>query len=84
MKANSRVCKFGHHYIKSSDCPTCPVCEKLRKPKDTFLSLFAAPARRALENKGITSVQQLARFTEKEIKSYTPSEIMLYIKCINC
>jgi uncharacterized protein YdhG (YjbR/CyaY superfamily) len=35
--------------------------------KDSFLSELVAPARRALENKGITTVQKLARFSEKEI-----------------
>lgn len=32
-----------------------------------FLQQLAAPARRALENKGITSLQQLAEFSEEEI-----------------
>lgn len=62
-----RTCSRGHVYNKSSDCPTCPVCESQRKPKDGFLSLLAAPARRALENKGITSLQQLSKFSEAEI-----------------
>lgn len=39
----------------------------LRNPKDGFLSLFAAPARRVLQNKGITSVDQLSQFNEKQI-----------------
>jgi DNA-directed RNA polymerase alpha subunit len=29
--------------------------------------LLSAPARRALENKGITSLKQLSKFSEKEI-----------------
>lgn len=29
--------------------------------------MLAAPARRALENKGITSLQQLAKYSEQEI-----------------
>lgn len=64
-----KTCKNGHSYYKSSDCPTCPICEEKRKPKDNFLSLLAAPARRALENKGIISLEQLSKFTEKEILS---------------
>lgn len=62
-----RTCPNGHQYYKSSDCPTCPVCEEERKPKDSFLSLLAAPARRALENNGITSLTQLSKLSEKEV-----------------
>jgi len=64
---NIKICSEGHKYYKSSDCPTCPICEQERKPKDGFLSLIPAPARRALENKGIFTLDELAQFTEKEI-----------------
>lgn len=62
-----RTCKKGHQYYKSSDCPTCPICAAEAKPKDDFLSLLSAPARRALENAGIKTVKQLAKHSEKEI-----------------
>jgi predicted RecB family nuclease len=62
-----RVCPKGHRYNKTSDCPTCPVCEAERKAKGGFLSLLSAPARRALENKAITSLEKLSNFSEKEI-----------------
>ena len=62
-----RKCSNGHSYYKSSDCPVCPICEQEKKPKDGFLSLLGAPARRALENKGIATLQQLSQFSEKEI-----------------
>ena len=62
-----RICPNGHRYNKSSDCPVCPICEQERKPIEGFLSHLSAPARRALENKGITSLQQLSRFSQKEI-----------------
>lgn len=62
-----RICKQGHQYYKSSDCPTCPACEVLKKPVNGLLSLLYAPARRALEHKGIISVVQLAQYSEKEI-----------------
>lgn len=64
-----RTCKNGHQYYKSSDCPSCPVCEATKKPKDGFLSLLSAPARRALENVGIATLQKLSKFSEKEILS---------------
>jgi DNA-directed RNA polymerase alpha subunit len=61
------TCKKGHQYQKSSDCPTCPICEKERAPKKGFMSELSAPARRALENVGIKTVTQLAKKTEQEI-----------------
>ncbi len=62
-----RICDKGHQYYKSSDCPTCPVCEEERKPSNGFLAELAAPARRALENAGITTIILLAKCSEKEI-----------------
>ncbi|OSZ76889.1 hypothetical protein CAP36_10665 [Chitinophagaceae bacterium IBVUCB2] len=64
---NRRVCSEGHIFYKSTDCPTCPVCEAAKKPIDGFLSLLSAPARRALENSGIKTAAQLAKRTEAEI-----------------
>ncbi|UOQ48082.1 hypothetical protein MUN88_18820 [Gracilibacillus caseinilyticus] len=63
-----KTCEKGHHYYKSSDCPTCPICETERKPSDGILSQVSAPARRALESLQIENLHQLSRFTEKEIK----------------
>ena len=40
---------------------------KSNKPQNDFLLLLGAPARRALEGKGITTLQQLSMFTEREI-----------------
>ncbi|WP_265938363.1 RNA polymerase alpha subunit C-terminal domain-containing protein [Bacillus thuringiensis] len=62
-----KTCEQGHEYYKSSDCPTCPTCEKERKPKEGFLSLLSAPARRALEHRGIQTVEELSKYSEKEI-----------------
>lgn len=66
-KSSLRTCPKGHQYHKSSDCPTCPVCEQERAPQDGLLATFPAPARRALENTGIKTVKQLAEHTQKEI-----------------
>lgn len=68
--ATKRTCPNGHQYYKSSDCPTCPVCEAARKPANSFISLLGAPARRALENHNITTLQQLSTYTEKEILAF--------------
>lgn len=64
---NVRICSKGHKYFKSSVCPTCPTCEQERKPENGFLSLLSAPARRALENNGVTSLETLSAYSEKEI-----------------
>lgn len=65
-----RTCNNGHQYYKSSDCPTCPTCEQERKPDNGFLSILSAPARRALENNGVTSLQELSKYSEKEILQF--------------
>ena len=70
-KPTLKTCKNGHKFHKSSDCLTCPICEEERKPKDNFLSLIGAPARRALEREGITTLEKLSTFSEKEIFDFT-------------
>ncbi|WP_342431609.1 RNA polymerase alpha subunit C-terminal domain-containing protein [Neobacillus sp. FSL H8-0543] len=70
LKKSLRTCSKGHKYYKSSDCPTCPKCEQERIPENDFLTQLSAPARRALENNGITSVQQLSNYSEKEILTF--------------
>ena len=68
MKSRTlRICSKGHKYYKSSNCLTCPICEKEQKPKDGFLSKVSAPARRALEREGITTLKKLSKYSEKEI-----------------
>ena len=69
MKAvkSKRTCSKGHVYFKSSDCKVCPVCEKERVPAAAFLAAVSAPARRALESKGILSLKILSGYKEEEI-----------------
>lgn len=38
-----------------------------REPENDFLTRIAAPARRALEREGITSLQQLTQYSEAEL-----------------
>lgn len=66
-KLHFKKCSNGHSFYKTSDCPTCPICEAEREPQRGFISELSAPARRALENAKIDSVKELARYTEKEI-----------------
>ncbi|ANH82102.1 hypothetical protein A8C56_14970 [Niabella ginsenosidivorans] len=62
-----RICPQGHQYYKTSLCPVCPVCEAQRKPENSLFVSISAPARRALEAKGIDSAAKLAVLSEKEI-----------------
>lgn len=62
-----RTCRRGHRYWKSSDCPTCPVCEAQRAPSEGWMSALGAPARRALEREELTRIEVLAERTEKEL-----------------
>lgn len=62
-----KTCDKGHQFYKSSDCPTCPICAAEDKPESGFLSLLGAPARRALEHAGITTVTLLSQRNEQEI-----------------
>lgn len=81
-----KTCKKGHQYFKSSDCPTCPICEKEKKPKEGFLSLLSMPARRALENNGINSLKKLSTFSKKEILAFHgmgPSSIPKLLSALN-
>lgn len=68
-KGALRICEEGHKYYKSSDCPVCPICEKQKKKPDNFLGELSSPARSALEYEGITTPEQLAQYSEKEILS---------------
>jgi len=65
-----RTCENGHVFFKSSDCPICPICEKTRKPLNDLLSELGAPARRALENNAINSLEKLATFSENEVLKF--------------
>lgn len=65
-----KTCYKGHKFYKSSDCLTCPICEQELKPENGFLVLLSAPARRALENNNVTSLQKLSTYSEKEILKF--------------
>ncbi len=40
------------------------------QPKDHFLSILSAPARRAIENNGITTLEQLSKYSKKEVLKF--------------
>ena len=68
-KKTKRTCKYGHTFYKSTDCPTCPTCQKQKKPPSGFLALLSSPARNTLLHHGIDTIQKLSTYTEKEILS---------------
>jgi predicted RecB family nuclease len=77
-KGTLRTCKKGHQYYKSSDCPVCPICAAEEKPEEKMLAVLGAPARRALQNAGITNPQQLSKWSKKELlqlHGFGPSSI---------
>lgn len=64
-----KICKNGHRFQKSSDCPVCPLCSS-QEMNNTFAEAFpaiGAPAFRALDRIGITSLSDLSQYTEKEL-----------------
>lgn len=67
QKGTLRTCKKGHAYYKSSDCPVCPVCAAAEIPEEEFLAVLSAPARRALQNAGISTAAQLCKWSKKEL-----------------
>ncbi|SMP41766.1 RNA polymerase, alpha chain C terminal domain [Sphaerochaeta associata] len=61
-----QTCERGHTYEKSTDCPVCPICERM-KTEGPFRAILSSPASNALESAGITNLQELANHTESEI-----------------
>ncbi|WP_223701029.1 RNA polymerase alpha subunit C-terminal domain-containing protein [Sutcliffiella deserti] len=70
IEKSLRVCEKGHKYYKSSECTSCPTCDKENKPKSGFLSKLSSPARNALIHEGIETLPELSMFTEKEILKF--------------
>ena len=67
MKPQRKVCPKGHVFFKMPGCSSCPRCEAARKPQEGFLAGLAAPARRALEGAGLTTLAKLAKNTEAQV-----------------
>jgi predicted flap endonuclease-1-like 5' DNA nuclease len=62
----TKTCDHGHTFEKTSDCPTCPICERARAGA-SGLPKIGAPATRALHRAGITTLHELSGWTEKEL-----------------
>jgi len=84
-KTNVNKCKNGHVFKKTSDCKTCPVCEKEAKA-GFFIEGLAAPAVRALKANQISSLKMLSKITIDELKSFHgigPNSIKQMTKALN-
>jgi hypothetical protein len=66
-KRKLKICSRGHRFYKSSDCPTCPICWKRKKPNKEFPKI-SAPALRALLNAGIITLKDLSKWSEGQIR----------------
>ena len=62
-----KVCPNGHHFIKRSACPVCPICAAQEAKQGGIFSRLASPTRRALQNAGIETAEDLANYTEEEL-----------------
>jgi predicted RecB family nuclease len=62
-----KVCPKGHVFYKTPGCSSCPRCESERRSTEGFLAKLAAPARRALEGAGLTTLAKLARKSEAQV-----------------
>jgi hypothetical protein len=64
-----KICKNGHKFEKTSDCPVCPLCssEEMKTIYGNEFPKIGAPAFRALQSVGITQFSQLTKFSEKEL-----------------
>ena len=62
-----KLCPKGHVFYKTPACSSCPRCEAARKPEVGFLAGLAAPARRALEGAGLTTLVKLAKKSEAQV-----------------
>jgi hypothetical protein len=62
----SKTCANGHPFEKTSDCPTCPICERDRVATSAIPKI-GAPATRALEKAGVHGLEDLADWTERDL-----------------
>lgn len=66
-KGIKKICKEGHTFYKSSECLSCPICDKNNKPEEGFLALLSAPARRAFEQQKLATLKKVAQLTTQQI-----------------
>lgn len=77
-----KTCLNGHQFEKSSSCPVCPICsgEEMQEKYGHEFPKIGAPAFRALDSIGITSLSQLTKYSELELldlHGFGPRELRL-------
>jgi hypothetical protein len=65
-----KTCDKEDKFYKSSDCPTCPVCEMERKPESGFLANSSRLPVGRSSAKGITTLTKLSKYSEREILQF--------------
>ena len=86
QKKKLHTCVNGHNFKKSSECRTCPICEKETKLANPFLEKFSAPARRALEKEGIITLEKLAFYKPEQLlqlHGFGPSSLKVIDELLN-
>ncbi|HET9475666.1 MAG TPA: hypothetical protein VFO82_17325 [Steroidobacteraceae bacterium] len=63
-----KICRQGHVFYKTPGCNTCPKCEAAKRPTEGFMAELAAPALRALEGAGLTTLPRLSRKSEAQVR----------------
>lgn len=66
-----KICKNGHRFEKTSNCLVCPKCssEEMKNKFSDEFPFIGAPAFRALDNIGIENLQDLTKYSKKELLS---------------
>lgn len=64
-----KVCKKGHRFEKTSDCPVCPICssEEMKNKFGENFPKIGAPAMRALDSIGINRLSQISEYTDEQL-----------------
>lgn len=66
---SNKICQNGHTFEKTSDCPVCPICsvKEMQEKYGADFPKIGAPAFRALNGIGVTSIKDLTKFSEQEL-----------------
>lgn len=62
-----KTCANGHTFYKSSDCNTCPKCNKIRSKDFRDWTSLPSPVRNALINASINTIQDLSKHSKAYI-----------------
>lgn len=66
----SLICEKGHRFERAGSFTVCPICDKENAPKDSFLSVLPAPARRAFEAHNVLTLSDYLKVPLTEVKDW--------------